>query len=230
MHVSASEQRAFAGDGEIERRARRDGGVVHVAAVAAGRAAVDGSARGCHADDADHRIEREGDRIVPDERIAVHLAEMRAPSIEQVAAGALALSRAGSGLRIELDVLYRDLQRAARLGALHEDGSGRGIDGIPIDGVERVGFASNLVAEAVLRADADGFARFDGQGRGEFGRERVEDLLVIEFDHGSSFRARGRGAPHVRFRVSCPAQVRIPDNPFFRIHAAYAQEIIFSDS
>lgn len=183
VHVAAAKQRAVACDGEVERSAGGDGGVVHVAAVGAGSAAVDGLAGGGDADDADHRAQGQVELVHPADGFVAHGAQSDGPLVEAVTANALVLAGGAGSLRVELDVVDRDLERTARDGAFDVDGAGGGVDHVPVDAVEAVFLRLDLVAKAVLGADAHRLAALNLQHRLEVLGKRVQDLLVVQLDH-----------------------------------------------
>ena len=71
--------------------------------MAARRAAIDRIALGSHADNADHRPQRNAQALVPNKLIAVDFTHLSAPSIETITANALVFARAGNRLVVELD-------------------------------------------------------------------------------------------------------------------------------
>ena len=154
MHIAAPEQRTVNGNGEIQRRTCGDGGVVHVAAMLARRSAIDWLAFGGNTDDANHWGKRDAQALVPHNLAVLDLAEMRRPITEAVAANSFVLSGARARLRIELDVVDMDLQRAARNSAFDIDRARGWVDRLPVDFAQLIFGALQLVAEAVLRANA----------------------------------------------------------------------------
>ena len=147
--------------------------------MAARRAAIDRIALGSHADNADHRPQRNAQALVPNKLIAVDFTHLSAPSIETIAANALVFARTGNRLVVELDGIDAHHERAARNRPLHEDGARSRIGMIPVDSIELVFGLLNLVAEAVLRANAH--RRPGGYDHGRLQRfiESVKNLLVI---------------------------------------------------
>ena len=133
MHVTATEQRTIDGNGEIQRRTCGNSGVVHVAAVLARRSAVDRLAFGGNTDDADHRGNRDAQALVPHDLAVLGLAEMRRPVTEAVTANTLVFSGARTCLRIELDTVDMDLQRATRNSAFDINRARCGVDRLPVD-------------------------------------------------------------------------------------------------
>ena len=205
VHVAAAEQRAIDRHGEVQRSAGGDSRVVHVAAMAARGAAVHRLALGSHADDADHGAQRDVQALIPSQRIALDLAVMRGPLGEAVAAHALVLASGGAGLIVELDVLDAHLQRAASLRALDEHRAGRRVDGVPVQIVHGVPRAGQLVAEAVLRADAHRLAGLHGQHRLKIAVEGEQRLIVVKLDHGFPSYPCKAAAPRRRPFLRYPA-------------------------
>ena len=133
MHVAAPEQRTVDGNGKIQRRTCSNSGVVHVAAMLARRSAVDRLAFGGNTDDADHRGKRDAQALVPHDLAVLNLAKMRRPVTEAVAANTLVFSGARTCLRIELDIVDMDLQRAAGNSAFDINRARGGVDRLPVD-------------------------------------------------------------------------------------------------
>ena len=151
--------------------------------MATRRTAVHRIARRGHTDNADHRVQRNTQGIVPHQLVAIDGAQVRAPGIETVAANAFALARAGSGLPVELDSVDAHLERAACNRALHVNWPRSGIDVVPVDLIKLVGGLLHLVAEAVLRANTHRLARRHRQRRFQSPIKCVENLLIAQLDH-----------------------------------------------
>ena len=97
------------------------------------RSAVDRLAFGGNTDDANHRGNRDAQALIPHDLAVLDLAKMRRPVTEAVAANTLVFSGARTCLRIELDIVDMNLQRATRNSAFNINRPRGGVDRLPVD-------------------------------------------------------------------------------------------------
>ena len=189
MHVATAKKRAICGNGEIQRCTRRNSGVIHVAAVASRRAAVNSLSRRSDADNADHRTQRQRKLIAPNHAFIGYWANRQAPFIEAIAANAFVFARTGYRLSIELNVLNLHLQCATSNCPFNVNRARCRVDSIPINIIDGIVCALQLIAETILRANTHRLSRRNTQGRLRLLIESVKYLVVVQFNHYVSFDA-----------------------------------------